>query len=442
MKNFYNFFFEKRSEENSDLNSGKKDYSSESFQNDFSYNPYGNNSYNGKTYSWESSKDSYKLNFGWKSCDLEKGISQNGLKDKKYDWEWDYWYDGLGYNYFRNKNEPKIPKAKIKETRRVFSIALLDYKWFENDLVSRCNEKAGISEFQFNFNCLEIQFNLNKIKVYVVLPLSMYNYPQEVTGGSVDFNLKDVNAIADRVKEKDMALANSLVSILSSNPLFNNLLKLSKVKYIKDGMSIHRHPGRFGFSGTDLNNNPKSPGIVYRKSEGKGFVQLDGIMVFDPNFDVYCLESRYLAIKKYKDGVKGAFFKNSILTVLRNPPINKFEKELGIDYKLIGDSSLLVSNIIYPIVQVLKSLNYDLITDIDPNHIKQKSYSLFDNNLPALRTDISEYGKIIGPGIGVNLKDDKDKRKWVKIKKTKFKINSKLKNNNKSRSKKLKWDLL
>ena len=96
-----------------------------------------------------------------------------------------------------------MKKIKDYDTNSLITISL-----WEDETLHEIGEKSGElakrNEFQVHYWALNLikKFSDNS-KVVVSIPLVIYNYPQEVAGASIDFELKDVEKIAkDALKAK------------------------------------------------------------------------------------------------------------------------------------------------------------------------------------------------------------------------------------------------
>lgn len=288
--------------------------------------------------------------------------------------------------YFYLK-KPKITIPKEKFTSRIFTFGLIDKKWFQSKRIIACYQKAKSCEFQFNMSTLQIQLKSidRRFRIYIVLPVSIYNYPQQVSVSYIDFNLLDVEESAKAIKKESKQLADQIASLLSPLKKMTTMFTIS-FKFIEDGGSIHRHPGRFGFSSIDLDNDPTNPGVIFRKAKAKEFVQLDSIMVWENSeFDLFTSESRYLALKKAKDGgVKGGYFENPTLIVYKN--VSNYLKYFGKseNYNLLYKHQFAEKVVNTPvgslIIEILKNLDYEPIYNVNPDNIESRFKNFYENS--------------------------------------------------------------
>ena len=178
---------------------------------------------------------------------------------------------GYGYYYKKNYEEPN----KIKNYNNVNYVIMNQN--ILNKIMTKCLPKAGNSEFQFHYWALQVKISANDGRNFAfTFPLTFFNFNQTVTSGSVDFNLPEVDAEAQKVKPAAKELAKILIKIFPKK-FFTD--KGFNVKFeFGDIGSIHRHPGRFGFSAIDLRYDPMKPGVIFRNKEGHDLWQTDSVL--------------------------------------------------------------------------------------------------------------------------------------------------------------------
>jgi len=166
-----------------------------------------------------------------------------------------------------------------------------------NKIQEKCLPIAHGSEFQFHFRALQIKIKNDKNEVVVLtFPTVYFNFPQKVTTGSVDFNLVEVNQVSEQIKPLSMEIAKKIIKAFPKK-LFTD--KGYEVKFVEGEVgSIHRHPGRFGFSGTDLRNNPLNPGVIFRVKEAQDLHQVDSVLYCDKDAELFTTECRYFNIQQ------------------------------------------------------------------------------------------------------------------------------------------------
>jgi len=164
-----------------------------------------------------------------------------------------------------------------------------------NNIMKKCLPKAGGSEFQFHYWALQIKLaSSNGRRFTLTYPLAFFNFPQTVTGGSVDFNLPQVDNEAQKVKEPAKKLAKILMSSFPKEFFQENGFT---VKFeFGDVGSIHRHPGRFGFSSIDLRYDPMKPGVIYRNKTGHDLWQTDSVLYCGTEAELFTTETRIFNI--------------------------------------------------------------------------------------------------------------------------------------------------
>jgi hypothetical protein len=299
------------------------------------------------------------------------------------------------------ETEKKIETIFDLFTDRIITFSYLDKRWFDDPVILATKEKAGHNEFQFSANALEIQLTSkdNKFRVFLVIPLAIFNYPQKVSHSYISFSLKDVSEKAKELESFSREKAKQVSSLLQPHIAQLSAIYDAKYLYVENAISMHRHPGRFGFSSGDLDKNPDNPGVIYRNKSGKRFAQVDYVMVWDPEMDVYTGESRYIMLRERMVQEKllpcGWYIRNPSILVFRKEPLKRetklyhkylgglIEKQQPENYSIVHDqgySNYDIENtplgkyFIQLFEKVLES--YKPHISVDPNHISQ--YYQFD----------------------------------------------------------------
>lgn len=143
-------------------------------------------------------------------------------------------------------------------------------------------EKSGPhaydNEFQVHYWFLNFRYQAeDKSIIDIAIPTCYFNYEQFVTGGHVDFELKDVGPISDKLLPVHNMKVNELIAMDIQNKIeaiFQNKLKFEAIS-VNLG-TMHRHPGQSAsqsFSSTDLNINVKTEqhalGVVFPLAEAE-----------------------------------------------------------------------------------------------------------------------------------------------------------------------------
>ena len=169
-----------------------------------------------------------------------------------------------------------------KKTNNDFGILLFQQKTIQ-DIYEMSGDLAEQNEFQFHYTALIGTYKIDNQTLNIAIPLVCYNYPQEVSGAYIGFNLKDVEELSNQLMPVAQLKA---AEFLSSK----DKTKLEEEYHIEEWnitpmMSIHRHPGgaRQGFSGTDYDTNPIKPGIVYPFKQCNNSVSFSSIMYVQNN---------------------------------------------------------------------------------------------------------------------------------------------------------------
>jgi hypothetical protein len=333
--------------------------------------------------------------------DIEKDFKDPYYYSDSYESIYDYFYG----SWIGNRKSYLDCRKKIETifdlfTDRIITFSYLDKRWFDDPVILATKEKAEHNEFQFSANALEIQLTSkdNKFRVFLVIPLAIFNYPQKVSHSYISFSLKDVSEKAKELEAFSREKAKQVSSLLQPHIAQLSSIYNAKYLYVENAISMHRHPGRFGFSSGDLDKNPDNPGVIYRNKSGKRFVQVDYVMVWDPQMDVYTGESRYIMLRERMVQEKllpcGWYIRNPSILVFRKEPLKRetklYHKYLGgliekqpENYSIVHDqgySNYDIENTPlgkYFIQLFEKALeNYKPHISVNPNHISQ--YYQFD----------------------------------------------------------------
>lgn len=286
--------------------------------------------------------------------------------------------------YYPPKKTVKKPIDTKRSDKLVF--VFFDGKTL-NKITELCLPKAGSSEFQVHYRALAVHIEKDGFEVVFSIPTVFYNFDQEVSTGSVDYELDDIDTEAEKVEEISKEMTANLLKQL---PFFSALKQMDYNVTFKEGNfgSMHRHPGRFGFSSVDLGKDPESPGVIYRQKNTKDFYQTDSVMYINgTECEIYTTETRIVNLKPSEDGgVDGDY--------CQTPTISIFKPEKGINEEANGPEKVLgdVANDIfskfhfigafgaevkkYPMLEIILEMLHDMeyepdISNVDPTRIEQ-----------------------------------------------------------------------
>ncbi len=198
-----------------------------------------------------------------------------------------------------------VPTDTIDKTK--VSFVLFKQSWLDA-MSAVCKPAAGEAEFQIHYRALQVRIKTELNEVIFSVPLYFYNFPQRVTSGSVSYHLNDMEAEA---KKGDTIIDNYVQVALQEYPIIaaaTHIYPDATVTYSEvDAGSLHRHPGRFGFSSIDYDKNPTNPGVIYREAEAIDKVHTDSVIYLGKNTEIYTTETRILNLEKEGQGVKGTY---------------------------------------------------------------------------------------------------------------------------------------
>jgi hypothetical protein len=224
-------------------------------------------------------------------------------------------YYGAGTYYSR----PVVPTPTDTKDTSKLSIVLMRQSVL-NAISAICQPVAGASEFQVHYRALVVRVKSATNELIISIPTAYYNFKQKVATASVDYHLDDIDREAEAVKP---------ISDLVIKEIFKDMPILAALKDLYDGVaevtysevnsgSIHRHPGRFGFSVTDYTKTPSNPGVIYREALATDKVHTDSVIYLGSRTEIYTTETRILNIAPKDNGVEGTYCQLPTTTYLLN----------------------------------------------------------------------------------------------------------------------------
>ena len=320
------------------------------------------------------------------------------------------------YQSFFNK---KKSNHKILDSYDNTKVSLLLLSQSALDTITKiCQPVAQSSEFQIHYRALVIRIKNDINELVVTIPTAFYNFKQRVSTTSVHYHLLDIDSIATSLQDTSHSKCAELLKL----PLFQALqtLEFDIDIYESNCGSIHRHPGRFGFSSIDLNQDPSDPGVVYRNKNAYNFAQTDSIIYINAKneTELFLSESRIVNVVTENDFTSGTYTEIPTLTALlqNNSDTNSFTELLGRplsltdeQYKFIGDTSFIKYFLIQEILQAFAQTAYEPdISSVLSKHISHhvphiRTYP-FDTNTSKDKT--SKYHQRIWGDYEQSLLDD------------------------------------
>jgi hypothetical protein len=177
-----------------------------------------------------------------------------------------------------------------------------------DEIARICLPEANGSEFQVHYRCLQLIFSSPTTgnRLSVTIPTVFFNMPQKVSTASVDFNLNEVSEISKMVAPISEELANEFAGAFPTQFFIDGGFEVEARE--SESGSIHRHPGNFGFSSTDLDNKVSEPGVIFRNLKATDRIQIDSVM-YIPNQTVQLVttETRMVNIEPVEDGIEGSY---------------------------------------------------------------------------------------------------------------------------------------
>lgn len=159
---------------------------------------------------------------------------------------------------------------KVTDQRGAYIGFLYTTKKMIHEITTNSGPLAKDNEYQVHYNSLTYRLEYRGSFVDISIPTVVYNYPQEVSSATIEFDMQDILDLREKLTPLDDA------KIAEVNSKFHKHIKAFAIHHgynltiLKSEMSnIHRHPGGMdSFSGTDYDKNPKNPGICFPFKSG------------------------------------------------------------------------------------------------------------------------------------------------------------------------------
>jgi hypothetical protein len=253
-----------------------------------------------------------------------------------------------------------------------------------DEIADICKPKAGGSEFQVHYRGVQyvIEKPESNKRIVFTIPTVFFNMPQKVSTASVDFNLDEVAAISKEIIPISDAIASEIGKYFPLE-FFKQLGFKVSARELEMG-SIHRHPGDFGFSATDLDNQVEKPGVIFRNRGCNDKIQTDSVMYLKTEgVKIVVTETRGVTVAPSEDeGIEGHYLETPTISyVLQDKVYNEGfqeffggEEDSSQDFKYIVDQKWITKE--YPEIKeifnaFLEEFDYEPKLLIDPELITQ-----------------------------------------------------------------------
>ena len=228
-------------------------------------------------------------------------------------------YGGYQYANGHYQARPVVPTPVDTKDTSKLSIVLMRQSVL-NAISAICQPVAGASEFQVHYRALVVRVKNETNELIINIPTAYYNFKQTVAHSSVDYHLDDIDNAALVIKGTSDKVVQDILRempILSALPVIFDGVATVTFSESNSG-SIHRHPGRFGFSSTDYTKTPSNPGVIYREAEATDKVHTDSVIYLGNRTEIYTTETRILNIMPKDNGVEGTYCQLPTTTFLLN----------------------------------------------------------------------------------------------------------------------------
>ncbi|MCF6330998.1 MAG: hypothetical protein L3I99_05565 [Sulfurimonas sp.] len=243
--------------------------------------------------------------------------------------------------HYHNKNNHSEKQLKVKnigKIKRETTCDLFGILLFKQETLDQIFKDSGHlakdNEFQFHYTALIGTATVQNQRLKISIPLVCYNYKQTISTASVKFNLEDVENISDEI----MNIAQMNTSKFKESDSCKELVDLFGITEweVATLQSMHRHPGgsNQGFSGTDLQDNPENPGVVFPFSISlKQSTSFSSIMYIDNNEKCRLAHTEIYSVQGstvHKDGIMYSKGRSVSIVSGYNKTPTKLESMFGI----------------------------------------------------------------------------------------------------------------
>ncbi len=240
--------------------------------------------------------------------------------------------------WFNTKTD-KVKGTRISDTNDLTSHGILLFSQSTlQEIYKNSGPNAVGNEFQAHYWALVFRHVATDGSFLdIAFPTVFFNYPQQVTSAHIDFEMKDVHAMSEKLRP----VHNAQVAKLLKTNLQDRLEVLFKCEFEPVSVNlcnIHRHPGssnRQGFSGTDLDTNPKEHGIVYPFKKAKDTPSFASIMAVDNGVCNFAHSEYRIANGELDKDLQ--YVQNRSCAI-----VNEIPAQSGIEQLLSGKSSLTI----------------------------------------------------------------------------------------------------
>ncbi len=306
--------------------------------------------------------------------------NKKSLKKKGQDMTFGFGKKEEGKKNWWQKN--LLTKPKELQDPNTLSVVLFSQKTL-NEIAEICLPNAKQSEFQIHYRGVQIIVQGATKRISFTIPTVFFNMPQKVSSASVDFNLDQVAAISEDVAPISEEMSKEILKNFPLEFFRERGFGITKLEY--EMGSIHRHPGNFGFSSTDLDNQVEEPGVIFRNLEVQDKIQIDSVMYIPhQSVSLVTTETRVVDVYPAEDGgIEGTYKRAGTISYIIDDdeePMVDFHEFFGAPEKDSNELRFTVDSDRvdgeYPEIETifgsfLENFDYEPVLIIDPELIEQ-----------------------------------------------------------------------
>lgn len=273
------------------------------------------------------------------------------------------------------------PTLTVKTSSAYFAGILYTTKRMIENITNNSGTLAKSNEYQVHWEGITFRLSKGDNFLDITVPTVVYNYPQEVSASTIEFDLKDVLTTREAIKPLVDVKAKEVMAIFYK-PLIEYATSLGlTVSAITNAMSnIHRHPGGLSsFSGTDYDTNPDNPGIVFPLKSANMASIYSSIIIHK---DTPVLTHTEYRVANSKNSVI-TYYKGSCLTFCKGYTVDVPEvyntfltTTTTVPSTTLNDGDTFKSELVKPILDLFENNNYEPDTQcVVASNLKAKTYS-------------------------------------------------------------------
>lgn len=249
------------------------------------------------------------------------------------------------------------------------------------EITDNSDMRSSSTEYQIHYWALTcIKTFEDGSSMTIAIPTVLFNYPQEVSAASVDFELKDVEGVSEQIEILHNIEVNTLMPMIELAFPAHDGWEYASTKL----NNLHRHPGSLSsFSVTDLNKSHiTETGIVFPLKEAKNESNFASIILHKDDRTTIAHTEFRIAEGNVDDDLGITYTHGRCFTYVKAEDSSPSQIEQLLGYKPtvrrydVADSCLKTSDLLTSLKAIWDEMNYSPNTQfILPENITKKTYT-------------------------------------------------------------------